>query len=270
MRFLPSVTLSFNNIDHGCSALNSCSLARLVGNSGKHRRGRQLFITGQLLFIRQQRLFIRRWANGPPTVALPAGDVAGGPVGYPPAGERETTLGRSSKRALAAGTPRPARLATGIIGGTAVCAVACTAGTAPAPLTGNAAVAALIGGAAPAQVDGTDSAPIEAARPIFAEMTDPPPARPARPVEPTAPVADANPPLTAEPIAAAPVVAARAAVLVPPIMNIRMSMLIGIVAIRAGMVSMLSDDIDDDSCDVVDDDDPDADDARSCSAVPAV
>jgi len=52
-------------------------------------------------------------------------------------------------------------LVIGIIGGIAVCALACTAGMALVPPAGNAAAAGLIGGATPAQVDGTDNAPTE-------------------------------------------------------------------------------------------------------------
>lgn len=175
--------------------------------------------------------------------------------------------------------PRPAICATCIIGGVSICtdqdgaplcALACTAG---ATLPGKAVEAGLIDGAAPAQVDGTDNAPIEAAWPIPADMADPPPPRPVKLIDPSVPVLEASPLLTIDrtapaPVAATPEAVAFAAVLVPPIMNIRMSMLIGIVAMRAGMVSALSDDIDDipDSGEVDDEDDPDAGEARVCSA----
>ncbi|MGH3553091.1 MAG: hypothetical protein ACRDT5_10905, partial [Mycobacterium sp.] len=66
MCFLTSVTLSVNNIEHGCSALSNRSLPTLDRPAGKRRGRRQLFIPVQLLFIRQQRLFIGRSADGRP------------------------------------------------------------------------------------------------------------------------------------------------------------------------------------------------------------
>lgn len=145
------------------------------------------------------------------------------------------TLGRSSKRGASPPTAaRPAKLATGIMGGMA--GPVCAAGAVPAAVAGNAAAAELIDGT-PAHADGTDRAPIEAARPMPALIADVLPVRVTRLVEPIAP---------------APAVAAFAAVFVPPIMNIRMSMLIGIMAILRGMVSVLSDDSDD-KPDVADD-----------------
>lgn len=183
-------------------------------------------------------------------------------------------MGRKSYRAGPVETPRPDMLVIGIIGGMAACAPAGIAGTAPVPAAGNAAAAGVIAGAAPVQADGTDKAPTDTALPRPADTADPaPPPRPVKPVKLTVPVLTpvaaavvaASSPLATSPITA-PVVAARA-VLLPPVMNIRMSVLIGIIAIRAGMLSELSE-FSDDSDDDDEDDavDPLADVARSCSA----
>lgn len=162
----------------------------------------------------------------------------------------------------------------GIIGGIPVCAPACTAGIALVPLAGNAAAAGLIDGAMPVQADGTDNAPTETAFPIPADAAEPPPPSPVKPVKLSVPVfppvvaaaavVEASSPCATEPTSA-PVVAALAEPL-PPIMNIRMSMLMGIIAIRTGMLRDDNDDSDD-SDDVEDEEDVvDAADARSCSA----
>lgn len=155
-------------------------------------------------------------------------------------------------------------LATGIMGGMAD--PACAAGTAPAAVVGKAPATELIDGA-PAHADGTDRAPIDAARPMPAFTADVLPLSVTRLFEPATPVAALSPPFTAEPIAPAPAVAALAAVLVPPVMNIRMSMLIGIIAILKGMVNVLSDDSDD-RPDVLVDDVPDVDvrPSKTCGA----
>lgn len=179
-------------------------------------------------------------------------------------GERGITLGRTSHRGVAPPTaPRPAMFATGIIGGIACCAPACRAGAA---LAGNAVAApGLTEGAIPVHPDGTDRAPIKAARPIPAVTGGPLP-RPDNPAELNRPVPELRPPRRADPNALAVLPTALAAVLaalVPPIVNNRVSMLIGIIAILAGMVSMLSDDSDDIPCVDDDEDDPDA---SPCSA----
>lgn len=68
---------------------------------------------------------------------------------------------RSSNRLGAAELVRPARLVIGIIGGIALGAPACAAGMALPP--NGVAVAALVAGTAPVQLDGTDSGPTEVA-----------------------------------------------------------------------------------------------------------
>lgn len=175
------------------------------------------------------------------------------------------TVGRSSKRGVSPPTAaRPVMLATGIMGGMAD--PACAAGPAPAAVAGTAAAPELIDGA-PTHADGTDRAPIDAARPMPALTAEVLPLSVTRLLEPTAPVAALSPLFTTEPMAPAPAVAALAAVFVPPVMNIRMSMLIGIIAIRKGMVSVLSDDSDD-RPDVLVDDVPDTDvsPSKTCGA----
>jgi hypothetical protein len=69
-------------------------------------------------------------------------------IRHPPAGEKGITVDRSSNQLGAADPSRPARLATGIIGGIAV--GACPAETAPVPANGIAATPGLIESAAPA------------------------------------------------------------------------------------------------------------------------
>lgn len=161
------------------------------------------------------------------------------------------TVERSSNR-VGVSTPwRPPIVVIGIIGGMPVCAPACTAGTAPAPPNGVAA-AALAAGAAAVQAAGADKAPTEVAWPIPAETPGRPVPRPPMPVKVNAPVPEPIPADSAAPNSLAAVLAARAAVAVLPVVKSLESMLIGIVAIRSGVLSSFSIDSDD-----VEDDEPD-------------
>jgi hypothetical protein len=82
---------------------------------------------------------------------------------YPAAGVKGITVERSSNRVGASAAPRPPILAIGIIGGMADCAPAGAAEMAGVPPTCIAVPAAVIGGAAAVQADGTVSAPTEVA-----------------------------------------------------------------------------------------------------------
>lgn len=152
---------------------------------------------------------------------------------------------RISKRLGAAEPSRPATLVIGIIGGMAPAAAGCAAGI--ALVAPNGIAAALVEGAAPTQLDGTDSGPTEAACPIPAEMAGiPVPVDANRVVEP-------SPADCAAPNSLAAVLTARAAFAVLPAVKSRESMLIGIVAIRRGVLrefSIDSDDVEDDDDDV--------------------
>src|ERR1700754_1560294 len=108
--------------------------------------------------------------------APPGGRSAGS---YPAAGVKGITVERSSNRVGACAPPRPPMLAIGIIGVMADC-VPAAAEMAGAPPTCIAVPAAVTGGAAPVQADGTVSAPTEVARPKPAESAGAP--------EPTAPI----------------------------------------------------------------------------------
>jgi hypothetical protein len=134
----------------------------------------------------------------------------------------------------------------GIIGGMAVCAPPCAAGMEVAPPNGMAAAVALVDGAA--QADGTDNAPTEVARPILAETAGAPAPKP---VEASALVPEPSPADWAAPNSLAAALTVRAALAVLPAVKSLDSMLIGIVAIRNGVLRVLSID----SADVEDDDD---------------
>ena len=134
----------------------------------------------------------------------------------------------------------------GIIGGMAVCAPPCAAGMEVAPPNGMAAAVALVDGAA--QADGTDNAPTEVARPILAETAGAPAPKP---VEASALVPEPIPADWAAPNSLAAALTVRAALAVLPAVKSLDSMLIGIVAIRNGVLRLLSIDSDD----VEDDDD---------------
>lgn len=107
-----------------------------------------------------------------------------------------------------------------------------------APASVSAAGGAVVATPSPVHAGGTDSAPIEAARPRPAVAADPP----LNPVSVTEPAVPATAFGTA-----APTAATLAAPFAPvePVINIRMSMLMGIIAIRSGMVSELRLDSDD-------------------------
>jgi hypothetical protein len=130
-----------------------------------------------------------------------------------------------------------------------------------APVPPNGIATALVEGAA-GQLDGTDSAPTELACPIPAEMAGVPVPTPAKPVDASTLVLEPSPADWAAPNSFAAVLTARAAFAVLPVMKSLESMLIGIVAIRKGVLRVFSIDSDD----VDDDDDVEsvADDARLC------
>ncbi|MGA9492443.1 MAG: hypothetical protein WBV80_19635 [Mycobacterium sp.] len=121
------------------------------------------------------------------------------------------------------------------------------AGVAGVPAKCMADPAAAVEGAAPVHADGTDSGPIEVARPSPAEIAGAP--APLT-VDPSAPVLDASPTPCAAPNSLAAVVAALAAVAVLPAVNNLDNMLIGIDASLSGVLSSFSIDI----ADVEDDD----------------
>jgi hypothetical protein len=148
-------------------------------------------------------------------------------------------------------------LATGIIGGIAECAPAGAAGIAVVPPMCIAVPLVVADGAAPVQADGTDNAPTEVARPIPAEMAGAP--VPPILVEASVPVPEPRPTDFATPNSFAAVLTARAAVAVLPVVKSSDGMLIGVVAIRSGVLSSFSIDIADVEDD--DDDEPVAEDA---------
>jgi len=170
---------------------------------------------------------------------------ARGQFSYPPAGENGTTVDRSSNRVGAGGLPRPATLVSGIIGGIALGAPAGPAGmTLASGVTGD----ELVGAAEAAQVDGTESGPTEVEWPSPAETAGAPPPKPveASTLTPAPAPADCT-----APSSLAAVLTARAAFAVLPVVKSRESMLIGIVAIRNGVLRLLS--IDNDDADDEDD-----------------
>jgi hypothetical protein len=153
---------------------------------------------------------------------------------YPAAGVKGITVERSSNLVGVAAPPRPLMLATGIIGGIADCVPVGAAAADGAPPRCIAVPAVVTEGAAPVQVDGTDNAPTEVARPMPAERDG----RPApMPVEPRTPGLDTSPTAWAAPNSLAAVVAALAAVAVLPAVNSLDSMLIGIDASFSGVLS---------------------------------
>src|ERR1700730_5980119 len=91
--------------------------------------------------------------------APPGGRSAGR---YPAAGVKGITVERSSNRVGPSAPPRPPMLAIGIIGGMADCVPAGAAEMAGPPPTCIAVPAAVTGGAAPGQADGSGNAPTEA------------------------------------------------------------------------------------------------------------
>lgn len=164
---------------------------------------------------------------------------------YPAAGVNGITVGRSSNRVGVWAPWRPPIAVIGISGGIPVCAPAWTAETAPAPPNGVAA------GAAPVHAVGTDNAPAVVAWPMPAETAGMGWPSPPKPDNVNVPVPAPIPADWAAPSSLAAVVAAFAAVAVLPAVNSLDSMLIGIVAIRNGVLSSLSSDIDDDDEDDV-------------------
>ena len=166
--------------------------------------------------------------------APPGGRRAGS---YPAAGVKGITVERSSNRVGTPAPPRPPMLAIGIIGGMADCVPAGAAERAGVPPTCIAVPAAVIGGAAPVQADGTVSAPTEVARPIPAESAGAPELTAPMPAEPRAPVLDVSPTACAASSSLAAVVAALAAVAVLPAVNSLDSMLMGIDASFSGVLS---------------------------------
>lgn len=164
---------------------------------------------------------------------------------YPAAGVKGITVGRSSNRGGVWAAGRPPIAVIGIIGGMPVCAPAWTAETAPAPPNGAAA------GAAPVQAVGTDNAPAVVAWPMPAETAGMLWPSSPKPDNVNVPVPAPIPADWAAPNSLAAVVAALAAVAVLPAVKSRDSMLIGIVAIRNGVLSSLSSDIDDEDEDDV-------------------
>ena len=128
-------------------------------------------------------------------------------------------------------------MAIGIIGGTADCVPAGAAEMAGVPATCIAVPAAVTGGAAPVQADGTVSAPTEVARPTPAESAGAPEPTAPMPAEPRAPVLDVSPTAFAAPSSLAAVVAALAAVAVLPAVNSLDIMLMGIDANFSGVLS---------------------------------
>jgi hypothetical protein len=164
---------------------------------------------------------------------------------YPAAGVKGITVERSSNRVGVGATWRPPIAVIGIIGGMPVCAPAWTAERAPVPPNGAAA------GVAPVQAVGTDNAPAVVAWPIPAETAGMLWPRPPKPDNVNVPAPAPIPADWAAPSSLAAVVAALAAVAVLPAVKSLDSMLIGIVAIRSGVLSSLSSDIDDDDEDDV-------------------
>ena len=146
---------------------------------------------------------------------------------------------------------RPPIAVIGIIGGMPACAPAWTAGTAPPPPNGVAA-AMLAVGAAAVHADGADNAPTDVAWPMPAETAGMPVPTPPMPVKVNAPVPEPIPADWATPNSLAAVLTARAAVAVLPVVKSLESMLIGIIAIRSGVLSSFSIDNED-----VEDDEPD-------------
>lgn len=155
---------------------------------------------------------------------------------------------RSSKRLAAGEAWRPPAVVIGIIDGIPEGAPAATAG--PPPPAGN-ATAEDADGAASVQAVGTDNAPADVAWPIPAEMTGAPVPRPLIPVSVNALVPEPIPADWTAPSSLAAVVAALAAVAVLPAVNSLDSMLIGIDANFIGVLSSLSNAVEDDDDDVV-------------------
>ena len=124
----------------------------------------------------------------------------------------------------------------------------CAPGTAPPVGSADAEVAA---GAAPVQAVGTDKAPTDVAWPRPAETAGVPAPIPPMLVSVNAPVPEPIPADWAAPSSLAAVVAALAAVAVLPAVNSLDSMLIGIDASLIGVLSSLSNDIEDDDDDDV-------------------
>lgn len=113
----------------------------------------------------------------------------------------------------------------GTIGGIADDGPAPTGGA--TPVAGNAVAAGPAATPIPVHAGGTDNAPIEAARPTPAVAADPV-VKPVSVTEPAVPAAAAG-------AAARPAVAPLAPL--APVINMRMSMLIGIIAIRNGIIN---------------------------------